>query len=591
MENSSRIIWSTIISILFVAFLNYLCLPTLAWGFSGWMGIVFFVGIIYLLFSIGDDWNPCATIGTIICSLILFFWIVVGFFTNSAIIGSNAEKYQKLLGTVHEITNNRDLTATDINKIIFIDEEVAAKYGDKQISTAENLALGSQVTIGHYTQQIVAGKVYYVAPLLHGGFFKYLNNSETGTPGYVIVDAINPKNSKLVTKLDDGTEIRNVYQYEEAYFSKNLERHLRRNGYRTVGLADFSYELDDSFHPYWVVTKYNKTIGFTGNNATGVVIVDPKTGEIKDYDIKNLPEWVDRVQPKDFMTTQVTDWGELVHGFWNFSGKDKLKLTQDISMSYGNDGRCYFYAGLTSTGADNTSIGFLMINSRTKEVSFYKSKGTSEDKAASSAEGMVQQMHYKATHARFYNLNGDFTFAFGLKDAEGLVKKYAFVNYDDYAIVGIGDDENSAYRDYRSKLNGKGNEIVGDKFGNVQEVNGIVTRFSVDNKDGNSLYYLTVDKLKNKMFVTKSDINPKIILTKIGDNVKISYNDGSEGVIDISSFDNLSFNVEKSEALKEVEKDVQKSDSLIEQKKTKIEVEQLSEQDKVKLLKEKRSKK
>ena len=565
MKSVRNFISATIISVLFVCIYIYVEMPTLAWGWTDWMFMVFIIGLIYIFRS--GTWTGLKTnkkdfstyFGAALCAIMIFLGVFVGFFSSSELM--NASKFRNVLGKINEVSNNKDLTATDINKIIFIDENVAAKYGDKQITTADNLAMGSQVSIGEYTQQIVAGRVYYVAPILHGGFWQYMKNSENGTPGYVIVDAINPKDSKMVTKLPDGSSVANVYQYN-GYFSKNLERHLRLNGYASVGLTDFSYELDDNFHPWWVISKYVNTIGFSGSDATGVVLVNPTTGEIKDYNINNLPAWVDRVQPVKFLTDQISWWGDLVHGVFNWSGADKLKLTQSLSMAYGNDGHCYFYAGLTSTGSDNTSVGFLMINSRTKEVKFFKSKGSSEDKAAASAEGVVQHLRYNATHARFYNLNGDFTFAFGLKDAEGLVKKYAFVNYDDYAIVGIGDDESSAYRDYRSKLNSKGNVIVGDKYGKVQEVKGIVTRFSNDNKDGNSFYYLTIDKFKNKMFVSKSDVNPKLTLTKIGDEVVITFNDGSEGVIDMSSFDNISFGIQETGALIAVEKQEIKLDSL-----------------------------
>lgn len=546
MKSFKSFIVATALSLLFIWIFNYFEMPTLAWGWIDWMVMVFFVGLIYTLTSGKLDdlkvrrWNIATISGASLIGVSLFLAIIVGLFNSSELM--NAPDFRNALGKVNEVVNNKDLTATDINKIIFIDENVASKYGDKQITTADNLAMGSQVSIGEYTQQIVAGKVYYVAPILHGGFWQYLKNADSGTPGYVIVDAINPKNSKLVTKLDDGTEVANVYQFN-GFFSKNLERHLRSHGYRSIGLTDFSYELDDNFHPWWVVTKYVNRIGFSGSDATGIVIINPKTGDIKDYTLNNLPAWVDRVQPVNFITNQILWWGDLVHGIFNWSGKDKLKLTQGISMAYGNDGHCYFYAGLTSTGTDNTSVGFLMINSRTKEVKFFKSKGTSEDKAAASAEGVVQHLRYSATHARFYNLNGDFTFVFGLKDAEGLVKKYAFVNYDDYAIVGVGDDENSAYRDYRSKLNSKSNVIVGDKNGNVQKIQGVVTRFSNDNKDGNSYYYLMIDKYKNKIFVSKSDISPKLTLTKPGDEVVITFNDGSENIVDINSFDNLSFDI------------------------------------------------
>ena len=42
-----------------------------------------------------------------------------------------------------------------------------------------------------------------------------------------------------------------------------------------------------------------------------------ETSEI--YDIENLPAWVDRIQPTNYIVNYIDKWGELVHGVFNFS--------------------------------------------------------------------------------------------------------------------------------------------------------------------------------------------------------------------------------------------------------------------------------
>jgi hypothetical protein len=44
------------------------------------------------------------------------------------------------------------------------------------------------------------------------------------------------------------------------------------------------------------VTKYEKKIGFSGNDAVGIILVNAQTGEIKEHSIAT-PSWVDRIQP------------------------------------------------------------------------------------------------------------------------------------------------------------------------------------------------------------------------------------------------------------------------------------------------------
>lgn len=591
-----KLITPTIINLVILWLIYYFAMPTLAWGFTGWMFSLILVGIVYLFF--GTDkfgefsfQSPASIVGVSLVSSMLFLLIFVGFINTSEWV--NHDDYRNLLGKAREIQNSRDMKSTDINKIIFIDSGVASRFGDKQVTTSENLAMGSQIRIGNYTQQIIRGDVYYVAPLLHSGFWAYNQNGNIGTNGYIIVDAVNPKNSKLVTKKTNGELIQNVYQYD-GFFSKNLERHIRSNGYNSVGLTDFSYELDDNLNPWWVVTLYDKKIGYSGNDATGVVVVDPKTGEITEYNMKNLPAWIERVQPFDFIYDQIGWWGEYIDGYWNWSDKGKLELTQSPSLAYGSDGVCYYYAGLTSVGKDETSVGFLMVNTRTKEVEFFKSKGATEDKAAASAEGAVQNYNYTATHARFYNLGGVFTFAFGLTDNEGLVKKYAFVNYEDYAISGIGDNAASAYRDYKAKLSSKGNILVGENMGSFYEIKGKIIRMSVDVKDGNTFYYVFLDNQKNKVFTSTSDVGIKLALSKVGDDVAITFNDGSDGIINIQTFDNLSINLHKTNELIGVEKRFKQVDSLIESEKNEIDVksaiENLTDTEKAALLKKIRNK-
>jgi hypothetical protein len=64
---------------------------------------------------------------------------------------------------------------------------------------------------------------------------------------------------------------------------------LYASGYAFVGLADFSFEIDDEGTPFWVVTKYEKKIGFSGNDAVGIILVNAQTGEIKEHSIVTTP--------------------------------------------------------------------------------------------------------------------------------------------------------------------------------------------------------------------------------------------------------------------------------------------------------------
>ena len=59
-------------------------------------------------------------------------------------------------------------------QIRVVDQELAYNLGDKVLGAQSGL--GSQVTLGEFTIQKVNDQLYWVAPLLHSGFFKWNKN-------------------------------------------------------------------------------------------------------------------------------------------------------------------------------------------------------------------------------------------------------------------------------------------------------------------------------------------------------------------------------------------------------------------------------
>ncbi|MEG1050155.1 MAG: hypothetical protein RSE24_06400, partial [Oscillospiraceae bacterium] len=72
---------------------------------------------------------------------------------------------------------------------------LAAKIAEKKLG--EKPSLGSQVVLGTPTVQTVDGKLVWVVPLQHSGFFKWITNLQ-GTPGYIVVSATNPQDVDYV---------------------------------------------------------------------------------------------------------------------------------------------------------------------------------------------------------------------------------------------------------------------------------------------------------------------------------------------------------------------------------------------------------
>lgn len=538
----------TIFSLIFTSLLTwiiwYLTLPTIGSGFLGFWGLLLFFAITFTAINYfiegGDYENKSIKVGLIVSLVLIAGFIVIPMFTTWSAF--HADSYKNLLGNVEERTITADMSPTNPENIIVIDQETAHRLADKKISD-EDRALGSQVGLGEITLQKVGDKMYYVIPLLHSGFFKYWSNGDSGTPGYVMVNANNDKDVKLVKQVN-GKSIQIIYQ-PNAYFSKNLERHVYMNGFMSRGFTDACFEIDDNGKPYYVYSIYENTVGYSGANTTGAILVDVETGEIKEYKPDEVPAWVDRTQPEEIVKTQINDWGEFVHGWLNPSDKDRLQMSGDLVLVYGDDGRCYFYTGLTSVGRDGSSVGFMLVDSRNKKVAYYKQAGATESGAMTSAQGKWQEKGYVATHPRPYNIDGVWTYVMALNDNEGLVKAVAMVSVSNYEIVGVGETIKDALRDYKSALHGTGNVLVPGKKKSDKEIQAIIDRISVDLKQGNSYYYFTLDTVKGKMFVVTSDISEEITLTQKGDKVHISYDENGAGIIDLTNFDNLNIKLEK----------------------------------------------
>ncbi|AWA28887.1 hypothetical protein HYN48_01620 [Flavobacterium magnum] len=462
---------------------------------------------------------------------ILAYMTIVPLVTTAPIFHTDA--YRNMIGKVEsgqKISNH--IAPISIDEIRVVDEPLAYLLGEKILGSQP--ALGSQVEIGDFTIQKVNHDLYWVAPLLHTGFFKWFSNSE-GTPGYVMVSATNERDVKLVEKVD-GKPIRIKYQ-PAAFFGSQIERHLYFNGYMSVGLEDFNFEIDDSGRPFWVVTTYKKKIGFAGNDATGVVVVDAETGAMNAYGIDETPAWVDRVQPISFIQDQLSDWGDYVHGYWNWSNRDKLMITEGLTLVYGQNNRSYWYTGISSVGKEESAVGFVLVDTRTKETTIYGQSGATEFAAQSSAEGKVQEKGYRASLPIPYNINNIPTYVMTLKDEGGLVKMYAMVSISDYTIVGVGNSMREALSAYKSVYNMAGNKINPGSQDNRKTLKTVVSRIQSDVKNGNSFYYFTVKDYPN-IFVGSSQLSNELPVTAAGDSIYISFDVDNEKIIDVTTFEN-----------------------------------------------------
>lgn len=545
-----------LISVLFFAanlFYVWKTLPVLKYGFTDVPKLILFNGIALVILSVALNTEKRKTklsklkavrspiaLGTLAIGLISF--LVVPFLTSFA--GFHSGKYHNLIGdlTVGKFSN--DVAAIDMSQIRRVDGKLARNVAEKRLG--EDRGLGSQVDVGYMSIQAVNGKLYWVGPLNHSKFRRWLDNRE-GTLGYVMVSASNENDVTLVQDVA-GTPVKLKYNFGSR-FGDYPPRYLYDNGYATYGLTDWTFEIDDKGRPHYVVTNYKKRVGFKGSDATGVVILDVQSGDIKEYSIADAPVWVDRIQPANMVNSQLDYWGKYGDGWLNswLGAEGVLQSTEGISLVYGNDGKSYFYTGMQSVGADEGTIGFVLVNTRTKEARLYEQAGATETAARQSGEDEFQDFGYQATYPILYNIGGVPTYFMTLKASSGLVKGAAFVSVEDYSIVGSGKTAEVALRNYNQALRGKGNFVAADDVANLQSVTGIVSRMQQEAIDQNVTYYFLLENPANKTFAVAASLSPEVRMTGIGDEVTISYNGGGNAVLDALVFDNTALLLQSSD--------------------------------------------
>ena len=438
--------------------------------------------------------------------------------------------YRDQLGEPEIKKFDNEVQAIDVAQIPIVDENLALQLAQKKLG--ERPALGSQVALYSATIQMVDGELVWVVPLYHSGFFKWLTNL-SGTPGYIVVSATNTNDVRYV-------EVYKIKYHPGSYLLFDITRKVRFGPGLMTGITDYSFELDDEGQPYWAISTYKNSRGFSLPEADGIILLNATTGQMDRYGMDEVPEWVDRVQPEDFVLTQIANRGNYVHGIFNFANKDKYRPSEGHNIVY-NNGRCYLFTGLTSVGSDDSAIGFIMVDMVTKEPIMYEMSGATEEAAQRSAEGRVQDLKYRATFPIILNIDSQPTYFMTLKDNIGLIKQYAFVSVTNYSTVGTGESVSAAMRDYENKLRSDGVTTIGKLGGVVEQLEGTILRISGEYSGGNTVYKFLLSEKPDILFIAESTAGAELALTQPNDKIQVEYSLSSDGTAEVTSFDNLLF--------------------------------------------------
>ncbi|MDR1017451.1 MAG: CvpA family protein [Lachnospiraceae bacterium] len=520
--------WTLIpIILIILAIYYYVALPVVNIHNTGtWLLGIVLIGLVFVFYTAKKhiSWKKeeiKAHPGSNILKYILIIAIlalIIGSILSSPII--NANKYQKLM-PVQNGTFAKDVKELEFSKIPILDKSTAELLGDRKMGSMVDMVSQFEAD-DRYTQINYKGNPVRVSPLKYASVIKWLTNQNKGIPAYIRINMATQATE--IVKLKDGMK----YTTSD-HFNRNIYRHLRF-AHPTYIYGDLSFEIDEEGTPYWIapVKKYN--IGLFGGETVGrAVICNAITGECKDYAIKDVPQWVDRVFSADLLVNLFNYHGSLKHGFLNsvLGQKDCVEATDGYNY-LALDDDVWMYTGVTSVNGDQSNVGFVLANQRTMQTKYYTVEGATESSAMKSAEGQVQNLNYDATFPLLLNISGEPTYFISLKDDSGLVKKYAMVNVQKYQIVGIGDTVSECQEKYLELLSTNG---IKDKEQSekkkIETTEGSVEKITPIVVDGNSHYYITL-KGDTKIYDISIVSFPESINLANGDKVTIEYQPGEK---------------------------------------------------------------
>ncbi len=459
---------------------------------------------------------------------------VLGGVASLTLFPGNAEKYSTILNT-QDADFAQDIEQADYSTIPFIDRDSAVLLGNRTMGTMADYV--SQFEISSlYSQINYKDAPVRVSPLNYADIFKWWSNHDTGIPAYVIVN-MSTQDTEIV-RLEDP-----IYYSDSDPFFNNVDRHVQLTHPFYI-FGEKSFEIDDDGKPYWIYPVIDYTVGlFGGETVSRVVLCDASSGECQDLAIDEVPQWVDRAYPAELLIQQYNWSGSLSSGWINsWLGQSGVKQTTpgtDGQLGYNyiaKDDDVWVYSGVTSATADNSIIGFVLINQRTAESKFFAVAGATEESAMSSAEGQVQNLKYEATFPLLINVDNQPTYFMALKDNAGLVKKYAMIDIQRYQNVAVGDTLEETEKSYKKLLRANGVSVDDGSSSSKSDssATGTISLISPVVLDGNSHYYVMLsgdDTLYDCPVASVTDI----VRYKEGDTITLNFAAGGGNLVTVES--------------------------------------------------------
>ncbi|GHH99019.1 hypothetical protein AM1BK_25620 [Neobacillus kokaensis] len=392
----------------------------------------------------------------------------------------------------------------------------------------------SYYELGHLQIQKVNGEYVYIAPVEFSGFFRWWKGDHT--PGYFSLSATDSSaNPKFVKE--------EMMYTPSSFFQKNIERHIRMQYPKKIFYGDVQLEVNEDGKPYYIQSYGEFVSARNGFKVHGIVMVDAKTGQTKEYPLTKIPAFIDGAVSPEVVSLQNSYFGNYVHGFWNsVFGKSDVKLPSDegieanVSPIFDENGIMYYFTDFTSPkeGVDSM-LGYSITNSRTGKATYYT--GNPEESYMDS-QGALQIIEKKFIEKKWrgkmpilYNFYGEASWLTPVLDSNGFLQNYFIVSAANPEISANGVTPNEALRQYKTALQRGGGTVDGSSKAEEKQKEGTVLRVYKEKSGDFTIVSFLLDNKQN--FIISSEKVPLVIYLKEGDQVNLQYLDTGEDFLPV----------------------------------------------------------
>jgi hypothetical protein len=413
-----------------------------------------------------------------------FVVFMIVFFVFGGRTYFHAEAYSNLI-EVEEKDFIEDINTVDVTTLPIVDKSYGSKLGSLKLG--EYPGIGSEFQPGAYSDIIYQGKQYLVAALEYRGFFKWTSNRDTGTPGYILIDKVTSETTLINLREQTGKGLKYL---PSAYFGQDLTRLAYYNGLSKYKLENHFFEIDEEGNPYYILQYSLPTIFINGGNKINkIAIVDVIDGSVEVFNPNEVPDWVESVYPNELIFEQLNYWGSLQDGWLNsvFAQRGVIQTSTGTRVIM-NEGELFYFTGMTSAGNDESTIGFIYSNMKTKETRLFRFSGATEEAAMNKALTLIPQNNISTSFPIPLNVQNVPTYFILIKGEDGRILRYVFIKIQDLEFYTISEASLSdAYNNYLKKLNDEDDDFQAEKVtGTIDSITSYVL-------DGNTVYWIEVN--------------------------------------------------------------------------------------------------